>query len=238
MQEKNLLEIDGPALGTDADTASLGTPNETGDSEQEAFRVFKTQEEFQECLDKALGKRLSKARAQSEELSRLRPILESAQAHFKASSLEELERALSDAENAQAADENFAENSGELICLEAQLAQALESELHSLAEREELYGMQKAEDLISNERFLALLENGFTVKEALDALNLSTLLESEKQKMRSEVIREIRLRGLRPDEEAISGYGSFSAALDPRNLSDEQRAQIRERVRRGERVTF
>ncbi|MEE1279472.1 MAG: hypothetical protein UHH95_01405 [Oscillospiraceae bacterium] len=237
MQEKNLLEIDSPALGTDADTASLGTPEEKSESEQEAFRVFRTQEEFQECLDRALGKRLSKARAQSEELSRLRPILESAQAHFKVSSLEELESALSGFENAQAADENLAENSGELCDLQAQLAEALESELSSLAETE-LYGMQKAEDLISNERFLALLENGFTVKEALDALNFSTLLESEKQKMRSEVIREIRLRGLRPEEEAISGYGSFSAALDPRNLSDEQRAQIRERVRRGERVTF
>lgn len=237
MQEKNLLEIDSPALGTDVDTASLGTPEEKSESEREAFRVFRTQEEFQECLDRALGKRLSKARAQSEELSRLRPILESAQAHFKVSSLEELESALSGFENAQAADENPAENSGELCNLQAQLAEALESELSSLAETE-LYGMQKAEDLISNERFLALLENGFTVKEALDSLNLSTLLESEKQKMRSDVIREIRLRGLRPEEEAISGYGSFSAALDPRNLSDEQRAQIRERVRRGERVTF
>lgn len=237
MQEKNLLEIDSPALGTDADTASLGTPNETGESEQEAFRVFRTQEEFQECLDRALGKRLSKARAQSEELSRLRPILESAQAHFKVSSLEELESVLSGSENAQAADENYADDSGELCNLQAQLAQALESELSSLAETE-AYGMQKAEDLISNERFLALLENGFTVKDALDALNLSTILESERQRVRSEVIREIRLRGLRPDEEAISGYGSFSAALDPRNLSDEQRAQIRERVRRGERVTF
>ena len=98
--------------------------------------------------------------------------------------------------------------------------------------------MQRSDDLISNERFLALLENGFSVREALDALNLSTLLEGERQRVRSEVIREIRLRGLRPDEEAISGYGRFSATLDPRNLSDEQRAQIRERVRRGERVTF
>lgn len=238
MQENNLLQIDNLALGTDADTASLGTPKETAESEQEVFRVFRTQEEFQECLDKALGKRLSKARAQSEELSRLRPIIESAQAHLGASSLEELENLLSSTENAQEADENAAENSGELCDLEAQLAEALENELQNLAESDELYGMQRSDDLISNERFLALLENGFTVKEALDALNLSTLLEGERQKMRSEVIREIRLRGLRPDEEAISGYGSFSATLDPRNLSDEQRAQIRERVRRGERVTF
>ncbi len=238
MQENNLLQIDNPALDTDVGADSLGTPKESDDCEQEVFRVFRTQEEFQECLDKALGKRLSKARAQSEELSRLRPILKSAQAHLGASSLEELEVLLSSDENAQEADENAAENSGESCDLQAQLAQALESELNSLAETNKLYGMQRSDDLISNERFLALLENGFSVREALDALNLPALLESEKQRVRSEVIREIRLRGLRPDEEAISGYGSFSATLDPRNLSDEQRAQIRERVRRGERVTF
>lgn len=239
MEEKNLLDIDSPALGKAADEISSGTPQESEKKEQQAFRIFSTKEEFQECLDRAMGKRLLKAREQSEKLGRLMPIIESAREHFKASSIEELENALRREKEAQEAEEKSAQNSGELYEVEAQLAQALGEELKNLAQNQDgFYGMQKAEDLLSDERFLQLLKNGFAVKDALDALNLPALLESEREKMRAEVIREIRLRGLRPSEDALSGYGSFSAALDPRNLSDEQRAQIRERVRRGERVTF
>ena len=231
MEEKNLLNIDDSAPDTDVGAQISGTPEKESESEQEVFRVFKTQEEFQQCLDRAMGKRLSKARLQSEELSKLKPLVESACAHFKVASPDELEMALKDAENAQ--------NSSEPEKTQAELAEALSRELLKLAEgNEKPYSMQKAEDLISNERFVALIKSGFTVKEALDALSIPSLLEAEREKTRSEVIREIRLRGLRPNEDALSGYGSFSAALDPRNLSDEQRAQIRERVRRGERVTF
>ncbi len=238
MEEKNLIEIDSLALGTDADANSLGTPEEQVQTEQEHYRVFKTQEEFQQCLDRALGKRLSKARAQSEELSRLKPIVQTACKRFHADSIEELEALMQSGENMQEA-EISAEKTGELSQTEAQLAEALEKELLNLAENDSsFYGMQTAAQLLNDERFLTLVKDGFSIKEAYDALNFSALLEQEKQKIRGEVVREIRLRALRPEENALSGYGSFSAALDPRNLSDEQRAQIRERVRRGERVTF
>ncbi len=238
MEKTDNLNIEPTVSDTDVTEESLGTPGKSLENEQEAFRVFKTQEEFQQCLDRALGKRLSKARAQSQELNALKPVLEAAKQHFKAEDTDELLEILS-AQNAQEAEENFAENSGESEDLEAQLADALRSELSNLTKNQnEFYGMQNADDLISNEQFLALLENGFEVKQALDALFTPRLLELEREKTRSEVIREIRLRGLRPEEAALSGYGSFSAAVDPRNLSDEQRAQIRERVRRGERVTF
>ena len=231
MIDQNLLNIDEP-LENCGDLAVEGTPEAAEKSQDEAFRTFKTQDEFQAFLDKALGKRLSKAREQGEELARLRGIVDSACAHF---GVEEDE--LSGVFEGVPSEKD--DNSGDLDECLGLLAEVLNKELSNLTENEdEFYGMQSAEDLICDERFLTLLENGFEIKEALDALSLPAILERERERVRGEVIREIRLRGMRPNEDAVSGYGSFSAGLDPRNLTDEQRAQIRERVRRGERVIF
>ena len=231
MTDQNLLNIDKPIEICD-DLEPTGTPEEAQNSQNEAYRTFKTQDEFQAFLDKALGKRLSKAREQGEELCRLKAIVDSACAHFGVA-----EDELSGIFEGVPSEES--DNSGDLEESLSSLAQVLSKELSNLTENEdEFYGMQNAEDLICDERFLALLENGFEIKEALDALSLPKILERERERVRGEVIREIRLRGMRPNEDAVSGYGSFSAGLDPRNLTDEQRAQIRERVRRGERVIF
>ncbi len=231
MTDQNLLNIEKPLEICD-DLASSGTPEEAQKPQNEAYRTFKTQDEFQTFLDKALGKRLSKAREQGEELSRLRGIVESACTHFGVAE-DELSGIFEGAPSEES------DNSGDLEESLSSLAEVLAEELSNLTENEdEFYGMQNAEDLICDERFLALLENGFEIKEALDALSLPKILERERERVRGEVIREIRLRGMRPNEDAVSGYGSFSAGLDPRNLTDEQRAQIRERVRRGERVIF
>ena len=81
MTDQNLLNIDEPLEISD-DLAESGTPENAEESQNEAFRIFKTQEEFQAYFDRALGKRLSKAREQAGELSRLRGIVESACAHF------------------------------------------------------------------------------------------------------------------------------------------------------------
>lgn len=231
MTDQNLLNIDEPLEVCD-DLAQEGTPETADKSQEQAYRIFKTQNEFQAFLDKALGRRLSKAREQGEELSRLKAIVNSACAHF---GVEENELGgIFDS-----APSEIADNSGDLDQSLSALAEVLDKELTNLAENDsEFYGMQNAENLICDERFLALLESGFEIKEALDALSLPAILERERERVRGEVIREIRIRGMRPDECAVSGYGSFSAGLDPRNLTDEQRAQIRERVRRGERVIF
>ena len=231
MTDQNLFNIDEPQT-KNVESEALGTPEALEETHNEAFRTFKTQNEFQAFLDKALGKRLSKAREQGEELSKLRSIVDSACAHFGVGE-DELCGVFDSAPSIEI------DNSGDLEESLNSLAEVLSKELSNLTENEdEFYGMQSAEQLICDERFLALLESGFEIKEALDALSLPQILERERERVRGEVIREIRLRGMRPSEDAVSGYGSFSAGLDPRNLTDEQRAQIRERVRRGERVIF
>ena len=74
MTDQNLLNIDEPQENL-SDLAEAGTPEEAENTANEAYRVFKTQSEFQACLDRALGKRLSKAREQEKELSHLHKYL-------------------------------------------------------------------------------------------------------------------------------------------------------------------
>lgn len=227
MQENNTLNIEDLAKDTDIQSQAEGTP-EAAESE-EVYRVFKTKEDFQQCIDKALGKRLSKARQQSQELEEMKETLNDVFEHFGVESVSQLVE-LASLKNTQ---------NGSSEADDASLAEALNSELEKLAETEGgFYGTEQAKGLLADKRFISLVKNGFAVKDAVDALNMPALLEAQAQEERKQVIREIRLRGLRPQEDAVSGYGSFCMTLDPKNLTAAQRADIKERVRRGERVTF
>ncbi len=225
MLENKLSDINS-AEGADTLPCPEGTPEESG-SGAEFYRTFKTQEDFQACIDRALGKRLLKARETAEELESTKSSLSTLFERYNVNSVSGLAEAL----------ENEGAQKTEIA--EAISAEELSQELKNLAESEgSIYGIGQAADLLADGRFTALLQNGFSVKEAFDALHISELLKAQKSKQEESILREIRLRGLRPDEAALSGYGSFSSSLDPRNLTEAQRADIRERVRRGERITF
>jgi len=190
--------------------------NEGTPEEKAAFRVFNTQEEFQKCIDKALGKRLLKAREQEDELYALKEKVTALCSEFGCQSIDEIKN-LSSEGSLPSADE-------------------IAKELSLISQNEN--NTERADALLCDERFKNLIKSGVTLKDALSSLMLSEIIESEKQSARDELLREIRTKSMRPSEDALSGYGSFSATLDPRNLSVEQRNEIKERVRRGERVTF
>ncbi len=223
--ENEFLDIEPASDGADTVTSFSGTPEEEVE-DTEVFRVFKTREEFQSCLDRALGKRLERQRAQSEELSKIKPLVEMACKKLNLSSLEEISSL-----------EDMPQNDSD--SLENLSAESLMDELSNLAkENSEIYFPEQAESLLADKRFVSLVKNGFSVKEAYDAVNFTLVKENIKKAAREELLRDIRLKNYQPTEDATRGYGSFSAALDPKNLSDAQRADIRERVRRGERITF
>lgn len=190
-------------------------PEGTPESEA-AFRVFNTQEEFQRCIDKALGKRLLKAREQEEELCVLKEKVTALCSEFGCQSIDEIKNSFSE---------------GSLPS-----AEMIAQELSLISQNEN--NTERAEALLCDERFKRLINGGVSLKDSLTSLMLSEIIEGEKEGAREELLREIRTKSMRPSEDALSGYGSFSATLDPRNLSVEQRNEIKERVRRGERVTF
>lgn len=224
--ENEFLHIQPSSDGADTvDHSDSGTPEfeEKGD---EAFRVFKTQEEFQSCIDRALGKRLAKQREQDQQLSELKPLLEKAYKKLGLSSVEELK-------SFEDTPQNISDK------LNGLSAESLEKELLSLAEQNGgAYLPEQSESLLADKRFVSLVNSGFSIKEAYDAINLDLIVDKTRSEAREELLRDIRLKNYQPVEDVTRGYGSFSAALDPRNLSDAQRADIRERVRRGERITF
>lgn len=226
MSETNLLDTQNTSfMDTDVQSSAEGTP-EANDKQKEVYRIFKTQDEFQNCIDKALGKRLMKARETEKELCDVKRELEGVFDKFNVKSLSDLME-FKGAENAQNTEnEEFS-------------AEALNEKLNELSQNEGgFFATEQAKNMLEDKRVYALVNSGFSLKDALDALRLPEILREQSEKERESVIREIRTRGLRPAEDALSGYGGFSATLDPKNLTPAQRADIKERVRRGERITF
>lgn len=202
------------------DTNLLNTePQESlVDKQQEAFRVFKTEEEFQGFVDSAIGKRLYKLREQQDELDRVRKALDDKE--------KELNEKL---ENAQKIEEETSQ----------QMLEQCQGELNALFETEgELYKVQNVEELLKDSKFKALLKSGCSVKEAFDMTHIDKIIEKSVKEENEKLLRSIRTKAIRPEESALSGYGSFSSSVSVKNLSDRQRADIRERVRRGEKIVF
>lgn len=220
--ENEILNIEAESLDTDIGALNEGTP-EVNEQQDEVYRVFKTQEDFQRCIDKALGKRLLKLRQQDEELLSLKPFVKSICESLGTENHEEI---LSLLKNTQKT-------------AELPSAEELKNKLLSLSEEDgEIYSFGQSEELLANESFCALIKSGLNIKDAYKISQFDKILQNNKEKVRDEVIRSVRLGHLRPNEDAITGYGSFSATLDLKNLTQEQRNDIRERVRRGERITF
>ena len=225
MSENNLLDTQHTTLDTDVSKNTEGTPEEVFKSE-EVYRIFKTQEDFQNCIDKALGKRLLKARETEKELDDVKKGLNEVFEKFNVKSLSDLME-ITTAENAQNTENDMFS------------AEALLENLNELSQNEGgFFATEQAEKMLEDKRISALVNSGFSLKDALNALRLPEIIKEQSEIERERVIREIRTRGLRPTEDALSGYGSFSATLDPKNLTAAQRADIKERVRRGERITF
>jgi len=224
MQDNNILNIEDISVDTAVRSENEGTPeNET--EKESVYRVFKTQEEFQHCIDRALGKRLLKQRETQEKADELSDSLKKVFDKFKVSSISEL----------MLLSENTPKNSEE----QSSSAEALKDELQNLSQNEGgFFATEQAQQMLEDKRVGALVKSGFTLKDAFDAVRVNEILQENSKKEREKVIREIRTRGLRPQEDAVNAFGSFSATLDPKNLSPAQRADIKERVRRGERITF
>lgn len=90
--------------------------------------------------------------------------------------------------------------------------------------------------------FMRLLHAGVPVRLAYELLHRDELLRDAQRRAASEaekrLLDDIRAQGMRPRENGAAAQGGFVSRADPRGLSKEDRARIRERVSRGERVVF
>lgn len=93
-----------------------------------------------------------------------------------------------------------------------------------------------------NPDFMRLLRAGVPVAQAYVALHGQEMLLGVQQQTAAatekRVVDNIRAKGARPKENGTAAQGNFITKSDPRTLTKADRANIRERVSRGERIVF
>ncbi len=208
--------------------AAAAVATQSGEIDSTPFRVFATKEEYQAHFDKIMGQRLKAARKNAEKLERLAPLLSAMELEQGLTS-EQLLRRL------ETAGAYGQEGTGSSV----PLADTLKREISAIdGEDRDLYSDADIETLSKDRKFLALLSQGLSVKEAYNALHLNELKEKLAQKTSKQIINNILARGNRPPENAQLGElpGAFVpnvAAMD----NDEIDALLA-RVQKGENISF
>lgn len=91
-----------------------------------------------------------------------------------------------------------------------------------------------------NPAFKTLISNGFSVKNAYESVHINDIIagamadaaQKTKQKLANDTASGVQ----RPSEGGMSKSSTAQIARSPKDMSREERASIRDRVRRGERV--
>lgn len=89
---------------------------------------------------------------------------------------------------------------------------------------------------LSNGDFQGLLKSGIPVKTAYELMHLEEIRETVRRQTEKAVMDNIRANGSRPVENGIKASGGFVLGKNVADLSREERAEIKKRVQRGERI--
>lgn len=239
--------------------------NEVADGEQQEqpFKQFNTQEEYQSHFDSILGQRLKKTRETVETFNKVQPILDLMQKKYGVDTLEqaleayELEVAEQEAFNLGVTPEFYLDNNRtkrELAQTKAQLElqqaeqnqknfiELLNKDIEKLKQEDSyLYGELKADEIANNDKILRLLadeELGMSLKTAYNAVFGEEIAKKIAEKTQKQVVDNIASRKQRPSENAQSGTAIGKAVFDVNSLSNKDIDEINKRVAMGEKITF
>lgn len=98
-------------------------------------------------------------------------------------------------------------------------------------------------ELNENPQFLRLLKSGVDVKTAYEVIHRdelnSKVMKITAEKTEQAVVNKIKANGLRPSENGLNtNAGTSPLGVNPRNLTKEQREEIKKRVKAGEKISF
>lgn len=98
-------------------------------------------------------------------------------------------------------------------------------------------------EINANPEFLRLIKAGVDVKTAYEVLHRdelnSKVMQITAEKTEQAVVNKIKANGLRPTENGLNtNAGTTPLNINPKNLTAEQRADIKKRVRAGEKIKF
>lgn len=114
-----------------------------------------------------------------------------------------------------------------------------------LAEGEELkesYPDFELETEIQNDRFMTLLKQDWSVKDAYEAVHAKELIArgigTAAEKVQKNVVDNIRARGMRPTENGTGNKAGVIVKKDPSQFDNKDLEEIRKRVANGEKIVF
>ena len=195
------------------DTASSITGTDGVPEPSKPFKIFATQEEYQQHFDRILGQRLKNARKTAEKLEQLESLLKGIWPQS------------GESDKASAA-------------RHGQGMETLTKELADLAKQDSVYDTVDPAETAADPKFLALLSQGFTVKEAYDALHLKDVTRRLAEQAEHRVICNIMARGSRPPENAAAGSTAGTFHPDVAAMNNDEIDAVLERVQRGESISF
>lgn len=92
---------------------------------------------------------------------------------------------------------------------------------------------------LENPTFLRMtaMNGGFNVQQAYEAIHLNEILERQAQQQAQALAKSIRANGARPSENGLrSEQGMSQVKSDPRTWNKDDRAEVRRRVERGDKI--
>lgn len=98
------------------------------------------------------------------------------------------------------------------------------------------------QEIINNEEFRNLLDNGIDVRSAFVSTHLDAILNGQRQEVQQQsmetVLNNIKGRNRRPVENGLRHQPAHERRLDPSTLTDDDMDNIIRRVREGEAFSF
>lgn len=258
VDELSKEQKEGSGTNSDAhsDSKKSSGQDEATSPSDEAFLIFKTKQEYQKHIDTIIGKRLRDYRELRQKLALYEPAITELLNEFEVDSPSELKGAIDDAltkrmkqdeqpsyrehvdddmielaENAAGkTDEQAIKEAREALCNE------IRDELAKLHDNE-LYKADDIDELISDQRFLCLLADGFSLKDAFDAVNVKKIVKVAVDKAIKATVDDIRARGLeRPIESALTKCQGGDVKRNIKALSNSEIDEINRRVAKGEKI--
>lgn len=254
-EEEATEEEDAEGDEEETDTEKEQTDDEHVEDEEKPFMVFKSKREHQEYMDNVIGKRLGKARETEKTKEEYENIIETFKQYYDVENIDGLKKKadelLDDIAYKQGTTKEKLlkqqENAKKLQRLEAleqeqihqTFVQAVKADCEKLIKTNpDLYDDVKADDLIDNKEFIALLRSGVPFKKAYDALNLDKIIEKQTAKAKKNVIDDVKAKGKRITENATKKSKAGAIKIDVNKMTDAQLEDLEERARNGERITF
>lgn len=126
--------------------------------------------------------------------------------------------------------------------LEAEQKAQFDALVAQEAEIKQVYPSFSMQDELDNQDFARLVFNGVPAKTAYEVAHKDEIIGGAMQftakKVEKQVVDNIMAGQTRPNEQGNVSQQGVVTKVDPSKLSKEQRAEIRQRAMRGERITF